>query len=118
MRDVTITYNLLPDRPILTGPANNSWVNNNKPKFTWTFIDRDSASQSAFQWLMANISDFDSVDYDGKTVISTNSSFIPATPISDGIWYWWIRTEDSDNGWGPYSIPWKILDENRRRKRL
>jgi sugar lactone lactonase YvrE len=113
LRDVTITYNLLPDRPILTGPANNSWVNNNRPTFTWTFIDRDSASQSAFQWLMANISDFDSVDYDGKTVISTNSSFIPASPISDGIWYWWIRTQDSDNGWGPYSIPWKILIDTK-----
>jgi hypothetical protein len=108
LRDVTITYNLLPYRPILTGPVNNSWVNNNKPTFTWTFIDTDSASQDSFQWLMDDISDFGSIDYDSKTIISTNPSFMPASLISDGIWYWRVRTEDSDNGWGPYSLPWMV----------
>ncbi|MCK5559211.1 MAG: hypothetical protein KAJ51_01405, partial [Thermoplasmata archaeon] len=48
LKDVTITYNCLPEIEAI-GPLNGSQLSNNKPTFTWTFMDVDSEEQKAFQ---------------------------------------------------------------------
>ena len=109
LKDVTIIYNILPTPPTLIAPENNSCTNNNIPTFTWIFNDTDSNPQSAFQWQVDDLIDFGSVDYDSNPIITPISSFTPESSIPEGIWYWRVRVRDSDNDWGPYSLPWRIL---------
>lgn len=108
LKDVTIIYNLLPNRPILMDPNNNSCTNNNRTTFKWAFNDDDTISQSSFRWQMDDENEFIEVDYDSSQIASATPSFTPDSPVPDGIWYWRVRTKDADGGWGPFSIPWKI----------
>jgi hypothetical protein len=79
-----------------------------KPEFSWTFYDIDSSMQAGFQWQANNNSDFSSINYDSGEVYLPKSSFIPESPLSDGSWYWRVRTQDSDGGWGQFSSPWIV----------
>ncbi len=103
LQDVTINFNYHPSPPTLETPLNNTWTNNNKPTFTWKFNDLDSSSQTAFQWEMDDSNDFSSLNYDSWIVGSSETSYTSPYIIKDGIWYWRIRTQDSDNDWGPFS---------------
>ena len=109
LKDVTLTYNLLPNCPILISPADGARTNENTTTFTWSFNDADSTGQRAFQWQLDDDKNFSDIDYDSNEVISSKSSFTPNIPIADGSWYWRIRTMDSDDDWGPFSLPWKII---------
>jgi hypothetical protein len=109
LKDVEIQYNILPDQPILNTPENNTCINNNAPSFTWIFNDTDSISQSAFQWQMDDLINFSSINYDSNSINTTMTSFTPESTISDGSWYWRVRARDSDNDWGSYSMPWRII---------
>jgi hypothetical protein len=57
--------------------------------------------------------DFKSIDYDCKIMTSSQNIFIPTTKIPDGIWYWRLRTCDSDGGWGMYCNSMKILIDTK-----
>jgi hypothetical protein len=108
LKDVTIVYNILPKQPDLISPIDNSISNNNSTTFTWQMNDTDSVSQIAFQWQADNDKTFKTIVYDSNIVASLQSAYTLTTPLRDGIWYWRIRTKDNDDGWGPYSDPWKI----------
>jgi len=113
LKDVTIIYNLLPNRPTLVSPMDNTWTNDNTTTFTWSFNDTDSSSQSAFQWQVDDVIEFNDIDYDSEIVNSATSSYTQTSPITDGIWYWRLRTKDSDDGWGPFSSPWRIFIDTK-----
>ena len=102
LKNITIIYNNLPGT-ILGTPTNQSIVANNKPTFTWSFNDPDSIEQSAFQVIIDDNIDFSSINYDSGQVTSTVASYTPSSSISDGIWYWKVKTKDNDGAWGAYS---------------
>ncbi len=113
LKNVTIKYNLLPNTTLFN-PTNNSITSNNKPTFNWNFTDLDSKQQTAFQVLIDDDFNFQNIDYNSKeqTSISHNWQFPTGTSyteLPDGIWYWKVRTKDSDGDWGLYSQPWKII---------
>jgi len=113
LKDVTIIYNLLPNRPTLVSPMDKTWTNDNTTTFTWSFNDTDSSSQVAFQWQVDDVIEFNDIDYDSEIINSGTSSYTQTSPIADGIWYWRLRTKDSDNGWGPFSSPWRIFIDTK-----
>jgi hypothetical protein len=103
LHDVTISFNYWPNTPLLNTPSNNTWTNNNKPTFGWTFSDTDSSSQSAFQMQLDDANDFSSIYHDYGEITSTQLSHKPSNSISDGTWYWRVRVKDSDGDWSSYS---------------
>ncbi|MEW5759329.1 MAG: kelch repeat-containing protein [Candidatus Thermoplasmatota archaeon] len=103
LSDVTLTYNLIPLPPTPTAPANAQWLNNSKPTFSWVLDDPDGGLQSAFSVQIDDDINFGSVDYTSGEVSSSASSWTPSNPISDGIWYWRVKTKDNDNDWSDYN---------------
>jgi predicted transcriptional regulator len=111
--NVTLTFNHLPEPPILTGPENNQFTNNNVPIFSWKFNDTDSSDQLAFQMQIANTSDFTVINFNSGEQKSGKESWpFPAgseySILPDDIWYWRVRTQDSDGDWGDYSSSFKL----------
>jgi hypothetical protein len=107
LRDVSIIYNRWPASPLQISPFNGNLTNDNTPTFVWNFNDTDS-TQSGFQVIMDDDINFASIDYDTDEVVSTTESFTPGPPIADGLWYWKVRTNDSDGDWGPFSPAWNV----------
>jgi hypothetical protein len=106
LKEVNITYNILPNTPTLIAPGNDIWINNSRPNFIWNFNDIDSGFQGGFRLQIDDDISFKSIDYDSNEVASTMQSFIPGLPIEDGVWYWRVKTQDSDGDWGPYCSSW------------
>jgi hypothetical protein len=63
LRNITIIYNNLPSA-ILSEPYNNEKITDNRRVFKWKFEDLDSISQSSFQVIIDNNSDFKTIDFD------------------------------------------------------
>jgi uncharacterized membrane protein len=111
--EITISSNYLPTTELVS-PANDTIMANNKPTFAWNFIDTDSANQIAFQVQISDYNNFQEIDYDSGIQISTDQQWIfptgtSYTTLSDGTWYWKVRTKDSDGVWGSYSEPYKLI---------
>jgi hypothetical protein len=102
LEDVTITYNQFPQIPELTNPLDNSITNDNTPSFSWNFNDLDGI-QDGFQVIIDDDAAFGSVNYDSGQISSATSSFSASSVITDGTWYWKVRTRDDDGDWGDYS---------------
>jgi len=112
LKDVTITYNCLPETIVLA-PTNGSLLSNNKPVFKWSFSDYDSENQRAFQILIDDDINFTGVDFDSGEQITTDPRWeFPMgtnyTELPDGTWYWKVRTKDEDDEWIEYSSAWMI----------
>jgi hypothetical protein len=108
LNEVTISYNLFPLKPSLISPLNNSVMNNNKPSFVWKFNDNDSKNQGAYQIQIADSPNFSNIYYD--VMSQTNMvDHQPIESISDGIWYWRIRTKDIDGDWSIFSSYRKLI---------
>jgi hypothetical protein len=113
LRNITITYNNLPQTK-LNSPQNNLRTSNNTPIFNWSFTDSDSDTQAAFQVLIDDNITFNSVDYDSSQLSLKNpywnfTSGGKYKLLPDGIWYWKVRNKDSAGDWGEYSPPWKLI---------
>lgn len=108
LNEVKITYNTLSDKPTLITPQQNIWINDNTPEFSWNFSDKESNSQYGFQWQAAVNESFDSIEYDSGEIISSKTSYIPNFTINDGVYFWRVRTQDTDEDWGPYSDTWNL----------
>ncbi len=117
LKDVTISYNCLPNT-IVIGPTDNSMISNNKPTFKWTFEDFDSVGQKGFQVVIDNDINFSTIDFDSgeqntdeeKWEFPSGTSY---TELPDGTWYWKVRTKDSDDVWTKFSTPWSILIDSQ-----
>ena len=112
LKDITIIYNCLPTIKLLN-PLNNSFLAENKPTFSWEFNDYDSETQYAFQVLIDDSLDFQNINFDSGKQISTqeNWKFPTGTnyiSLPDGVWYWKVRTQDSDDVWTDYSKAWML----------
>ncbi len=117
LKDVNIIFNQWPGTE-LDKPANRSLSPNNKPNFSWNFLDMDSTQQIAFQVLISNNSTFDNVLYDSQEQSSIDHEWqfpngTSYTELPDGAWYWKARTKDCDGDWGHYSEPWKIIIDSK-----
>ncbi|WP_455393261.1 Kelch repeat-containing protein [[Eubacterium] cellulosolvens] len=109
LKDVTITYNCLPET-IVVDPIDESIISNNKPIFKWTFSDFDSMKQKAFQVVIDDDINFTSIDFDSGEQISVEQHWefpmgTSYSVLSDGSWYWKVRTMDEDDEWTEYSSP-------------
>jgi hypothetical protein len=94
--EVTIIFDINTGTPpILTAPENNTWINNSKPTFYWTYNDNEGDSQSYFIVEFDDDSDFRSVDHTSNRISSPFEYWTPDTDIPDGIWNWQVRTEDN-----------------------
>ena len=109
LKDVNIEYNLLPHKPVIISPEDNYKTNDNKTVFNWLHMDSDSNSQNGFEWQIDDDRDFNNIDHTYNQTGTIQTSYWPDSPIADGIWYWRLKTQDSDGGWGNYSNPRKIL---------
>ncbi|MEW5761411.1 MAG: kelch repeat-containing protein, partial [Candidatus Thermoplasmatota archaeon] len=102
LNDVTVKYNIIPLEPTPISPANAQWLNNSKPTFSWKFNDADG-TQEEYNVQIDNDLNFGSIDYTSNNISSSESSWTPMNPISDGIWYWRVRTKDNDGDWSDYN---------------
>lgn len=112
LQNVSIIYNNLPETQ-LTTPGDLALIFNNTPLFKWNFNDLDSSQQSAFQVIIDAQESFPSIDFDSGIQYTSNKSWqfpngTSYTTIPDGIWYWKVRTRDSDGDWGRYSSSFKL----------
>lgn len=117
LRNVTITYNNLP-LTLLFKPSGQSISSNNKPRFIWNFTDFDSTNQEGFQLLISNESDFNRIIYtSGNQSTSTQQWQFPNgtnyTNITDGRWYWKVRTMDADGDWGAFSETRELIIDTK-----
>jgi hypothetical protein len=105
--NISITYNCWPNTTIIS-PTNNYLTSINRPAFHWNHYDKESNNQIAFQVLIDDDEEFTSINFDSGTQSSLISSWqFPIgtgySSIPDGVWYWKVRTKDSDGNWGIYS---------------
>ena len=112
LKDITIIYNCIPTIKLLN-PINNSYLAENKPTFSWIFNDYDSETQNAFQVLIDDNLDFQNINFDSGKQISAQESWefstgTNYTSLSDGVWYWKVRTQDPDDKWSDYSKAWNL----------
>jgi hypothetical protein len=113
LRNASFIYNYWPNTT-LVDPNYGSIRVDNRPTFEWNFTDRDSISQEAYQVIIDDDSDFQSINYDSGVQFGNSSTWpfpngTTYTELSDGIWYWKARTKDNDGDWGLYSEPWKVI---------
>ncbi|WP_455393069.1 Kelch repeat-containing protein, partial [[Eubacterium] cellulosolvens] len=109
LKSVSIYYNCLPEISALT-PCNQNILSNNKPTFTWAFIDLDSGKQKAFQVIIDDDINFTSIDFNSGMKNSADQYWqFPAGTsykiLPDSILYWKVRAKDSDDAWTDYSSP-------------
>ncbi len=117
LKDITITYNCLPETTIIE-PVAGSFLSTNKPTFKWTFKDYDSNAQKGFNVIISKNLDFENIDFDsGEQTTADQTWEFPIgtgySEIPDGSWFWKIRTKDSDSDWGFYSEPSKIIIDTK-----
>jgi hypothetical protein len=110
LKDVSITYNCMPDSQLM-GPSDEVLMSNNKPIFTWYFTDYDSEYQKSFQVLIADDINFTYIQYDSGEQKSASQRWeFPSgtsyTDLPDGNWYWKVRSKDEDGCWTEYTDPW------------
>jgi hypothetical protein len=112
LKNFKILYNCWPVTKSIF-PSNNKTINISKPHFIWKYTDIDSAQQAKFQVLVDDDPGFNSINYDSKKQVSSNKFwYFPYGTtyknMTDGTWYWKVRTKDSDGDWGLYSDTWNF----------
>ena len=94
-----------PNAPTLNSPSANSRFDPSESvQFTWTFSDPDAGdSQSAYQFQLDDDSDFSSPIIDTGKVSSSTSSTTQTLPSTVGLYYWRVKTWDSNDAEGAWS---------------
>jgi immune inhibitor A len=101
--DVTLG-NQAPNAPAPTSPADSSWTGLSRPVLGWSFSDPDGGEfQTGYRVQLDDDSGFGSVNWDSGDVTSGSVSCTVGNPLSEGRWYWHVRTRDSGGLWGPYN---------------
>ena len=99
------SLNQPPTQPTLTFPEENARFDPSASvTFTWTFNDPDAGdSQSAYQFQLDDNSDFASPIIDTGKVTSSESSTTQTLPSTVGLYYWRVKTWDSQDAEGEWS---------------
>jgi len=94
-----------PNPPSLNSPqANERFDPSISVTFTWTFNDPDAGdAQSAYRFQLDDNSDFSSPIIDTGKVASSESSTTQSLLGSVGLYYWRVKTWDSQNAEGDWS---------------
>jgi hypothetical protein len=103
--NINITYNVAPNDPTLILPIGSAIVYTDTPRFNWTFNDPDPADiQDAFQVLVDDDPLLGSPTCDSGTVVSSFEywDYTGCPVLSDGTYYWSVRTRDADGQWSSY----------------
>jgi len=103
--EIVYTPNSAPNAPTLNSPAANARYDPGESvSFTWTFNDPDpDDSQSAYRFQLDDNSDFSSPIIDTGKVSSTTSSTTQTLPSTVGLYYWRVKTWDSQDAEGAWS---------------
>jgi hypothetical protein len=94
--------------PLLSSPANNTVGLNNQPTFTWLYNDTEGDSQEEYWIELDEDPLFASVDYTSGNVASILEQWTPGVTISDGVWFWHVKTMDEYGLWSDWSENWTI----------
>jgi hypothetical protein len=89
--------------PTLVSPANNSWVTENKPTFIWR---APGNNQSGFN-LQINTTTVLVQDIILKSSIQ-NYTLTTNEALSDGMYYWRVKTNDTSGVWSDWSAVWLV----------
>ncbi len=103
LKTVELQFNNYPRAPELLTPQPDAWINNSHPTFIWTFNDPDSSVQGAFECQVGQAPDETQVVFTSGNVTGENSSHRSVQGLSEGSWYWRVRTMDADGDWGEFS---------------
>jgi hypothetical protein len=99
-----LQLNSPPNAPTLNSPSVNAWFTPSASvQFTWTFNDSNGGdSQSAFQLQIGN-SGFSTIYVDTGKVASSNTNTTQTLPSTVGLYYWRVKTWDSQDAEGSWS---------------
>jgi len=97
--------NQSPNAPALDSPSTDAAFEPSEDvTFSWLFNDPDAGdSQSSYQFQLDDQSDFSSPIIDTGKVVSGASSITQTLPSSFGIYYWRVKTWDSQDAEGAWS---------------
>jgi hypothetical protein len=105
METIKLRFDLAPNAPELTSPLNNTWVGDSKPVLEWNFSDPDGGDyQTEFDIMIGSDEAFTSILYT-ISVKDDNTSLRITEPLSDGTYFWKVRTSDNYGSWGEWSTP-------------
>ena len=90
-----------PSPPLLLTPADDSSSTSVRPEFTWTAVDGAASYEIA---IVLNVADLASVTPE----VASSPSWIPASDLSKGLWYWGVRCVDTYGAKGEWSGAWSI----------
>ena len=83
--------------PTLTSPSNGSSTTDNTPTFTWTSV----SGTSSYDFQLASDNNF---TINARTVKGlATASYTPVNPLTNGGWYWHVRTGDNSTDVGLWS---------------
>jgi predicted GH43/DUF377 family glycosyl hydrolase len=109
LSEVNIDYSMnTAQAPVLSLPSNNTITMNTTPIFQWIFNDTEGDSQENYSVQINDNPLFTGVDYSSGSVTSILEEWTPGIPISDGIWFWRVRTMDEYGLWSNWSESWTI----------
>ena len=96
--------------PTLIWPANDTWLNNSKPTFIWNFTDPDpSDNQTGFNLQISTVTNFSVIIPNGNiTVKSSTENHTLTTALDDGMYYWRVKTNDTNGDWSGWSDIWLV----------
>ncbi len=97
----TLFLNTSSSHPVLLAPRNNSLLTNYQPAFLWRELILP-LGVSSYQIQVDNNGDFSSPEIDETT---TETSFIPSTPLSPNtLYYWHVRALDGNGSFTGWSV--------------
>jgi hypothetical protein len=81
----------------LTSPSDGSSTSDNTPTFTWTSV----SGTNSYDFQLASDNNF---TINARTVKSlSTTSYTPVNPLTNGVWYWHVRTGDNSADVGLWS---------------
>jgi hypothetical protein len=83
--------------PTLTSPSSGSTITDNTPTFNWTSVN----GASSYDFQLASDNDFTVNAFTVKGLSST--SYTSVNPLTNGGWYWRVRTGDNSTDVGLWS---------------
>ncbi|MBM4249642.1 MAG: M6 family metalloprotease domain-containing protein [Euryarchaeota archaeon] len=96
--------NTAPHAPSPTAPGDGAWLGVSSPTLNWSYSDPDTGdTQAAYRVQVDGDGAFGSVDWDSGDVASSNPYCTVGAGLSEGKWYWRVRTRDGGGLWGSYN---------------
>jgi len=93
------TFTALPGAPTLTLPASGDTINQARPRFDWS-----ESPYAVRYWIQVDDDpSFVSPEIDDSS--STSGSFTPATPLTEGRWFWRVAGSKDVAVWSPFGGP-------------